>query len=184
MTDKFFTRLLLLIMFTSLSIWFGGSLVRSALGYELFYNGNKLEIKTEYSNEMQLHTVKLFSYGAAYTGTAYIVGFLCILIFLVKWRGNLKQNGWLFMSIVIFLLSAPIELYLTYLDFELNRLVLFGQFTNFNDPNVQNLFTSRFTKMSLLSPITPLSFVTALFFIIWKPLKLDTSSKEKVDEIS
>jgi hypothetical protein len=179
MLEKFSTRLILSVLLISLAIWFGGSLVRSTTAYEIFEPGTKMELKKSYSNDLQLHTIRLFAYGAVYTGISYLLAFISAIVLTIRWRKYLKQNGWLFMALVIFFISAPIEIYLTYLDYELNMTILYGGVKDFWDGNLQRYFLVRFTKLSQLSPITMLSVATSLILVIWKPLKLVKNTEIK-----
>ncbi|OGU13010.1 MAG: hypothetical protein A2X61_10525 [Ignavibacteria bacterium GWB2_35_12] len=171
------SRILLTLAALGFFIWFGGSVIRTAVAYDLFEPGSALTIKSYYSDLQKMETVRLFAVGALYTDIAYGVALVSSIILCAYWKQYLKKRGWLFMAFVLVFISAPIELVLIYLDMELNLGLYFGnELIKFTDNVVNNYFMFRFTKMAIPSAMSFLAFITAIIFIVWRPL--DKSKKE------
>jgi len=76
-------------------IWFGGSVIRTAVAYDLFEPGSALTIKSYYSDLQKMETVRLFAVGALYTDIAYGVALVSSIILCAYWKQYLKKRGWL-----------------------------------------------------------------------------------------
>lgn len=166
------TKILLSILAIGFILWFGGSVVRTAIGYDLFNPDAQLELKN-YAPEIRMHSVYLFANLAIYTGVGYGVSFLFSIITFFKIKKDLKTQGWLFMAFVLFLLASPIQLYLIYLDYGLAMEVVRSGLRDFNSYIVQQNFYQRFvdTKLTVMSSLSFLANLTALVYFIWKPLQ-------------
>jgi hypothetical protein len=92
--------------------WFGGSIVRSAVGIDLFYPNAEMILKSHYTNEIRMHSAYLFATLALYPGVAYIIAFITGLTLFIMLRKYMKREGWLFMAFILFFLASPMELYM------------------------------------------------------------------------
>ena len=171
------SKILLTLAALGFFIWFGGSVIRAAVAYDIFEPGTALTLKSYYSDMQKMETVRLFAIGALYTDVAYGVALISSIILCAYWRKYLKKRGWLFMAFVLVFITAPIELVLIYLDMELNLGLYFGnELIKFSNNVINNYFMFRFTKMAIPSTMSFLAFITAIIFIVWRPL--DKSKKE------
>ncbi|MBI5325956.1 MAG: hypothetical protein HZB41_11910 [Ignavibacteriae bacterium] len=160
-------------------IWFGGSIIRTAVAYDLFIPATELTLKNYYSEELRIQTVKLFAIGAVYTDISYGIAFISTVLLCIYWRKNIKERGWLFMAFVLVFISAPVELALIYLDIQLSLGLYYGnEIIKFSDKIINDYFMFRYTKMVIPSTMSFLAFISAIIFIIWRPLDKPDIDKE------
>ncbi|MBI3259807.1 MAG: hypothetical protein HYZ54_10090 [Ignavibacteriae bacterium] len=153
-------------------LWFGGSVVRMAIGYDLFIPGT-LSIKPFLSPSEINYSIRIFSLAGFYTAVCYAITWLSSVILIIAIRKKLKANGWLFMAFVLFFLASPIELYQMQLDI---KLLLFTQNYDFrsllDSQQFFELFMQKFTpKLSGLGFASIFANGIAFLYCIWQPLK-------------
>jgi hypothetical protein len=178
MQHKTFTaKFLLTLVALGLLIWLGGSIIRTAIAYDLYEPGTALKLKSWYSDSERLHAVRMYGMGALYTDIAYCVALAASILLCIYWRKNMKQRGWLFMAFVLMFIAAPIELFMIYLDIKLNIGLYWVSNLSFDSVIIKNYFMFRFTKMAIPSMMSYLAIVTSILFVIWRPLDLKQPSE-------
>jgi hypothetical protein len=178
------SKVLMILLALGLIIWLGGNILRTVIAYDLYVPATELTLKSNYSDEIRMHTVRLYAMGALYTDIAYGVAFLSALALFVRFRRELRQRGWLFMSYVLFILAAPVDLYSIFLDIKLNLAVMYNSGLTFFSDEVQRYFASRFRTMNLFSPLAYLAVITSIIIVIWRPLdKVETKKEAVADEV-
>ena len=153
-------------------IWFGGSFLRSAIAYDLFIPSENFQLKETYSDELRMHSVYMFSTLAAYTNISYGIAWGAVVLLILNVRKELKQKGWLFMSILLFMIASPIEIMKIYYDAKLSWAIYYENVRDFYNPVVSEYFIDRFKNISFntMSSLSLLANFTIIFFMIWKPL--------------
>jgi hypothetical protein len=170
-----FFKVILTIFVFGFVIWLGGTVVRTAIAYNLFTLGTEMQIKTEYSNIERMNTIYLFSTTALITGIAYGFAAISSIILVVVTKKELKQRGWLFIAFCLFVLTIPVQLYFFYMDYSLATAVYYQGIRDFYNPAIQQFFVKRFTNVANASLRTLLflfSF-TCMLYSIWRPLEKD-----------
>jgi hypothetical protein len=174
-------KLLLTLIALGFFIWFGGSVIRTIIAYDLFEPGTALVLRDYYTEELRINVVRLFAMTALYTDIAYCVALVSSVLLCIYWKGGFKNRGWLFMSFVLIFLTAPVELYQIYLDIKLNLGLYIGEdIINYSNKIVKDYFLFRITKMTIPSTISFLAFITAIIFTIWRPL--DRTIQKGIEE--
>ena len=163
------SKILLTLLVFGLILWLGGAIIRTATAYEIYNPFTELELKTEYSNAIRMHTVKLFTYGSLYTGTGFVMAFVGFLTLAYYWREEFKHRGWMFMSLVLFLIASTWGIYELILDIRLSYLVKAGML-DFGDKLINDLFAKRFSTYAPWATISYMSAVAGVLIIIWRPL--------------
>jgi hypothetical protein len=160
------------------TLWFGGGLIRTAIGFDLFLPGT-LDIKPFLNQEQINYSLRLMGVTAYYTIVGYVISFLCAIILLMTLRGKIKKKGWLFMGYILFFAFAPYELYLAWLDLQLILRVNAIDFVNLlRDDGLLMLFKQRFHPwMTAISFLSLLSYITAFLFLAWQPLNMHEKSE-------
>lgn len=155
------------------ALWFGGNLIRTAIGFDVFIPGT-LDIKPFLSQEQINYSLRLMGITAYYSIAGYVMSFLCALILMFTMKGNIKQKGWLFMGSFLFFIFAPYEFYLAWLDVQLIFRVNAIDFVNLlKDDGLLILFKQRFHPwMTAIGFLSLLSYITALLFLAWQPLNV------------
>lgn len=171
MRRKEITLKFLIIVFTfAVIIWIGGSLLRNIIAFDLFVPATELSLKNYYSQEVRLHTIHLYSVGSVYTGIAFSVAVICSVMLFILTSKRLKENGWLFMSFIMFFLVAVLESYNLYLDIMLGMAISNNEIDGFSSPAIKEYFLFRYYKLGILEPLKYLAILTIIAFIVWKPL--------------
>lgn len=156
-------------------LWFGGSIVRYAIAFDVFLPGT-LTVKPFLTPGEVNATVRFFAITGFYTAVCYAVTWVFSIILMLQLRGRLKANGWLFMSFVLFYLASPIELYQLWYDvrlIELTQRIDYRTLMATND--MWLIFAERFSpKLSGIGFISILAHFTVLLYGIWQPLKKKT----------
>lgn len=154
------------------ALWFGGSVIRSAIGFDVFYPSAKLELKNHYSNEIRMHSVYLYATTSLYSDIGYFAAFVSAVVLALYWRNYLKKRGWLFMSFILFIVASPVEFYLMYYDIKLSIAIYYEQVKDFASVPVTEYFVERFTQPEVATPsaLAFLAVITALLYMIWRPL--------------
>ncbi len=165
-------------------IWLGGSVVRNAVIFDIFMPGNILTFKSGYSKEMIDYNIYLFTSGATYTNFAYGLSFLAMVIIAVSERKLIRTQGWLFMSIVLFLIVSPVVFYNIYLDFGLSRAIFYNDVSFLEDMDIQQSIFMRYknTFNTVFSGIAYLANANIIAYAIWKPLTKQNSITGNIDE--
>lgn len=175
-------RIFVAFLVAGFMVWFGGNLIRTAIAYDLFDTGT-INIRNDLREDQGTvgYNLYLFAQSSLYTNIAYSVTFVTVLFITFRFRKDLKNRGWLFMSVVLFFINLPIEAYYIYLDFELSIAIFFrNELVFFKSQIFKDLFLVRFENifLSILKGISFLSSITMILLCVWQPL-----NKEEVEEL-
>ncbi len=119
MLDAFhsrFSRLLLALLLASATLWLGGTVVRAALGYDVFVPGT-LDLKPTLDDAEKLATIRLFVSTAAYTGWAFGIAALCAIVLSIRERAAYAHRGWMLMIAILAWLLVPLQGWSVYHDY-------------------------------------------------------------------
>lgn len=157
-----------------LAIWIGGSIIRSAIIYDIYEPFSNFIPKETYSDTVRIHNIYLYNNTSMYTNVAYILSLVSGIFLLFFNIRELKQKGWLFMSLLLILFSAPVEIFNMYCDYELYYVLRWdGGVLTFFDGNIQKYGIERFTNLlqRTFGVISFMSAITIIIFFVWKPLE-------------
>ncbi|HSL87878.1 MAG TPA: hypothetical protein VK870_01105 [Ignavibacteriaceae bacterium] len=163
---SFFTKLFASISLTAAAVWIGSYLVKIFIIYNLFEPVD-LALKERYlqTDLNNLFFTLLPAFATAFI--AYIIFIFTFITFLSLSKISLKQNGWLFISVLIVIITFPFELYLMLTDYKIISLLLLE---SLNSDTILHLIRDRITSLSSFPVIAILSYISILFLIIFKPL--------------
>jgi hypothetical protein len=167
--DTVISKILLTLLVLGLILWLGGAVVRVSNAYEIYMPFTQLELKTEYGNDIRMHTVKLFAYGSLYTGIGFAAMFVGFLSLAYYWRSEFNKKGWMFIAFVLFLIASTWGIYELILDIRLSYLIKAGG-VDFNNKLITELFVYRFSKWMPWASLAYMSAFAAVLIIIWRPL--------------
>lgn len=170
--NTIFVKVIQFLLIVSLIIWLGGYISRHLVIYQLFEpeglvlrpNYNLENLNVVWNTISPLLVLNLVSFPL------FILFYLSYLFFS---KINLKKEGWLFISTIVILITAPFEIYLLIKDYEIIRLIYSSVS---NSENVLNLIRERINILSSFSLIEIFSYLAIVFLTILKPLS-------KTDEI-
>jgi hypothetical protein len=148
-------------------LWVGGYFARMILTYQLFEKTDFI-LKSFLNNQNLPGIFFVLNGGIILTSVLYIIFIISFIIFLLTARLSLKENGWLFITTVLVLLTAPFEIYLMTIDRTFVDLIFSGVF-NVND--ILTLIIKRFKIFGSFPIIELLCYFAIIFLIIFQPMK-------------
>lgn len=161
-------------------LWLGGSIIRTSIAFEIFVAGTELKLKTEYTDVVKLHNVKLYAYSALYTDFGFSLTLVSAIMLMIYLRKSIKKQGWLFMAFALLVIAVPYEFYQMYLDIKLNYVFNNSPPLLFSDKSITDFFIVRFTKLSIWGALSFLTAITSIIIIVWRPLdKVNTKGEIK-----
>jgi hypothetical protein len=149
-------------------LWLGTYLSRLLLTYQLFMP--KDFILKSFVSPLNLGGI-LTTINSSVTVTLILfpVFFLSFILFLFTSKVNLKQEGWLFIILLIVFITAPFEAYLMTIDYNIVMKVFYGNF----DPNqILQLYIKRLKVLGSFPLIEIFSYFGVVYFAIFQPLKM------------
>lgn len=162
--SKFF----LFVSILSFILWLGGYLLRILLVYQLF-EPKDLILKGFVTPENLPGMLFLLNTAVTLTFILFPAFIISLIIFLITSKVSLKKEGWLFISLLIILITMPFEIYLMNIDYKIIFSVLDNKF---NADEVLQLYKKRITSLSSFSLIEIFSYSAIVFMYIFKPLQL------------
>lgn len=148
-------------------LWLGGYVTRQFLIFELFEPEN-LTLKSLYS----LDTIGPVFYTCTslliYNIVTYILFLIFFILFVLSSRIKLKEEGWLFIIVILVLFTAPFELYLSYLDMNIVSDILN---TEFDNGEILTQIRHRFTIFENFSLAEIFVYFGIIFFALFQPLR-------------
>ncbi len=149
------------------TLWLGSYFSRLLVVYQLF-DAETLQLKSIYDNNA-LNQVFYTILPLLLTNiSAYLTFLIFFILFIFISKIKLKQNGWLFIILLIVLVTAPFELFLIYKDYQIVNLIL-----GLNPDSLKILETvkDRMLILNSFSLIEVFCFIAIIFLTIFKPLK-------------
>ena len=149
------------------AIWLGANFSRIVLTFYLF-QGNHFQLKPFISDNFLRAIFFILNPLLLITSITYILFFLSLIIFVVSSKLKLKQNGWLFIILILVITLAPFEFYLVNLDYKILTSVFYSSI----DPKFILNETIHHYKIFGSFPLIHLfSFLAVIFLFIFQPLK-------------
>ena len=155
------------------SIWLGVYILRMFISYVLF----DVDMNLVINPDMQNINGYLLAFTPAVNTTfiVYAIFITTFTLFVITSKISLKENGWLFIITLIVYITLPYEVYLMTIDY---KIILQLDFAAAVDSNyIISLIRDRFENLSSFPVIIILSYCSAYFFLIFKPLM-----RKKTDE--
>jgi hypothetical protein len=167
-------KIFLYLSILSSSVWIGSYLVKIFTIYRIFEEEN-LNIKEIFSVTDQSGLFYVLVPVVATSFTVYLIFFFSLLLFLVTAKLNFKIHGWLFISVVIFLITLPFEAYLMTIDYKFLSAVLAE---NYSPDYLFGVLKSRITMFSSFPIIQIFSYFGIIYLILFKPLSKSENHNE------
>jgi hypothetical protein len=167
---KLFPKILFFISLSSLSIWIGANFVKVSLLFNLFQPLPNLPLKSLYSNLFNNDAVNFNSWFTilkpifSITVITFYVYVVFQVLFLLFSRINIKNNGWIFLSLILTVILLGFELYLNNFDMKLITS------SNINPKDTVELIRLRINKIPNFVYAEILMGLTILFLMIFQPL--------------
>jgi hypothetical protein len=167
MKKNFLGNLFLSLTLLSFTIWIGSYITRHILFYQLFEPLN-LELRSLFNPSNIVPVIITITPAVIINLIFYPLFLIFFFLSLFASKIKIKNEGWLFIIIILILVTAPFEFYLSSIDLKIVGTVLSGHF----DPGfVISLVRKRMTELSSFSLIEIFSFLASIFIVIFKPLR-------------
>lgn len=160
-------KVALAIMLIAVIVWLGGINIRAMIGFDLMQMGT-LDFKPNIHPFVERAVFSLIAQSSMVIYVAYIIVWICGVIFLKTSPYRLKENGWLLMAAILFYLFTPVEIYSMVLDLRMWYLDHLGS----NDlVEFRKLLIHRLAALSGVPMIALLSYYTAIVIAVFQPMK-------------
>jgi len=161
------SKLFLVITFVSYALWLGSYIAKNMIFFQ-FFDPETMALRSIF---LKTDFLSLF-YGVYPIITLNIICYglfvLFFIIFTVTSKLSLRKNGWLFISLLVVLITLPVEVYLIFkydwnFVFDTNNLSIQIQ------PALE-LIKQRVAKFGMYSFISIFSTISIVIFFIFRPL--------------
>jgi len=164
-------KIVAFLLILSAVVWFYTIIMRNMTLGSLFEFGT-IQFRADLTDDVERrHYSSLVEY-AIIGAISYTVVLLSTIAFASTTAKPLKQRGWLVMSMILFLIFVPVEMYCFWLDWKLIGLQYWG---NWPLEEFRKALLNRVTALGGLPFIAQLCYFTIPLLIIFKPLKNTTS---------
>ncbi len=161
-----FSKIFLFLFAASGVIWLGSYITRLSLFYRLFQEDEL--ILREFINYENLSAImQVLITAISINMIFYLTMIFSFMVFILSSKLNLKQNGWLFISMVIVIITLPFEIYLMTIDYKILMQILSNVFSS---DEILQLVIKRFTVLGSFPMIEILSYFSVLFLFMFQPL--------------
>lgn len=150
-------------------LWLGGYLSRLLLTYQLFEPKDFI-LKSYVIPDQNLGGI-LYTMNSSVTFTlvTYIAFLVFFFLFIAFSKISLKKEGWLFIILLIVVITMPFEIYLMTIDYKIATQVFYG---GYNPSEILNLYIRRMKVLSSFPLIEIFSFFGIIFMFLFQPLKM------------
>jgi hypothetical protein len=149
-------------------IWLGGYIARMLITFQLF-EGNQFELKSVFSEDYLRAAFYTINSAITYNLITYPVFLISFFTFFIISKLSLKNNGWLFISLILILITAPFEIYLLTIDYSIATKVFYHP--GFDVTNILGLTIERFRVLSSFPIIEVFIYFAIIYLFIFQPLK-------------
>lgn len=156
----------LIVASISCILWIGSYLLRMILSYQLF--DETISSYRGFVNDQNLSGI-LVALNPAVITTFILFAVFIIFYFLFLFTSglNLRKNGWLFIITVLVIVTAPFEIYLMTIDYQIYSKVASGIF---QDSEIITLLMKRLKNLSSFPFIEILSYCAIIILAVFKPM--------------
>lgn len=159
-------KIVLFLLVSSFIIWLGSYISRHLVIYQLF-EPEGLILRSVYDLK-NLNSVWLVTSPLIVTNLISFPIFLVLfLVYLFVSKISFKREGWLFISTLIILITAPFELFLLLKDY---KIVSYIYAAAIDSEKILELVRERINILSSFSHIEIFSYLAIIFLSILKPL--------------
>lgn len=161
-----FSASFLIIASLSCIFWMGSYLLRLILSYQLF--DETVTAHRSYINEQNINGIlTALNPAVVTTFVLFIVFIVFYFLFIVTSGLNMRKNGWLFIITVLIIVTAPFEIYLMTIDYQIFSKILTGVY---GSNEIINLIVKRLTVLSSFPLIELLSYCAIIFLAVFQPM--------------
>jgi hypothetical protein len=161
------SKTILVFTFISYSLWLGSYVAKNLILFQ-FFEPETMALKNIFAKGDLFNIFYSFYPVVTLNVICYALFLICFIAFVVTSRLNLRNNGWLFISLLVVLITMPVEIYLI-IKYELNLIIDTNNMTLAVQPAIE-LLKQRVARFGMYSFVSIFSTLSIILFFIFKPL--------------
>ena len=162
------SRTFLYVAFLFFILWLGGYIARQIYIFQLF-EPEELSLRDFFINKNLSGVFYSFIGLLLYNIISFLVFILFFSLFLLTSKINLKQEGWLLITVIIVFLTAPLEIFLLTFDFNIVSRLLSAAFSNYT---ILTLLRERMTILGSFPLAEIFAYIFITYLILFRPFRL------------
>lgn len=159
-------KIFLFLTSTACILWLGGYISRHLVVYQ-FFEPENLDLRSIYNQQNLTIVVQTIAPLFVFNLVTFLLFLITFIIFVLLSKIKLKKEGWFFISILAVIITAPFELYLSYLDYKIIDQIYLS---NFNADIIDRI-KDRLTSLSSFSLIEIFTYIGIIFLFVFRPLR-------------
>jgi hypothetical protein len=161
------SKSLLVLVFISYAMWVGSYIGKNLFFFQ-FFDPETMALRNIFEKSDNFAVFYSFFPVITLNLIAYGLFIISFLLFVFTSKVSLRYNGWLFISLLIVLVTLPVELFVI-LKYDLN-IVLETNSMTLSAQQAIELLRQRVSKFGMFSFIHIFSTLSIIFFFIFRPL--------------
>ena len=172
-------KIALTLLIIAAIFWLGGINIRALVGNELL-NYDQFDFRKAIPPDREYTLFQTISNSSILISISYTVVLISAIWFLATTKLRFKENGWLLMSVILFFVFVPVEIYTYYLDI---KFILLFYSSPPNHDELLRIFGKRLGALRGVPIIALLCYYTIIALAIFQPLKKPSlqGNEEKKD---
>jgi hypothetical protein len=167
MKKQFIPNLVQSLTLVFAAIWLGSYITRLFTVYQFFEPVN-MELRPLYNSQNLGAIFTILMPSILCNVITFPIFLILFLLYLFVSKINIKNEGWLFITLVVIFVTAPFELYLMTIDYNILTQIVSEKY---NIDAVMNLIQKRVMVLSSFPLIEVFCYIALLFINVYKPLR-------------
>jgi hypothetical protein len=161
------SKIFLFLAILFFSLFLGGYVARQIIIYQLF-EPSGLDFKSIYNDQNLVFVYPTIVPVLILNLVTYATFLITSIVFFITSKIKIKYEGWLFAIIIIIVITAPFEIYLSTIDLKIVSMMM----SNPAPINATSeLIKERMIVLSSFSLIEVFSFAAIIFLYLFQPLR-------------
>lgn len=161
------SKLFLVITFISYALWIGSYCAKNVIFFQ-FFDPETMALRSLYEKADFLSIFYTIFPVVTLNVITYVLFVLFFIAFVFTSKLKLRWNGWLFISLLVVILTMPVEIYLI-AKYDWNFILDVNSMKIAADSAVE-MIKQRVSKFGMYSFISIFSTLSIVLFFIFKPL--------------
>ncbi|MHC1737221.1 MAG: hypothetical protein AB9882_04360 [Ignavibacteriaceae bacterium] len=159
------SKIILVLLILTTIVWLGNTISRMMFTYNIFEN-SQLTIKYFLTDTVLKGVLIIHQPLVSISIFSYFLMLLLFVLFIIFSKLKLRENGWLFISILLILLTAPFEIFLIFKDFSLFFTLYY---TDYDINGVMEIIFKRYSVFGSFMIVEILVYFSIVSLFIFQP---------------
>lgn len=160
------SKITLYLLILASFIWLGNTFSRMLFSYHIFADP-ELNLKSFLNPEVLNGVFLIHQPLIAVSLIFYVVMIILFLSFIIISKQNLKENGWLFISLILVIITFPFEVYLLTYDFKFFYMLYFPKI---DVSEAMKIVLMRYSTLGSFMIVELLSYSAIICLFLFQPL--------------